>query len=143
MHRLKRIAGEVLLPPLLGGLPFAVGGAFLANANPVVIFFAWLVMAGAVMGIPAIIYAALMETAFALGLRPNSSTTVWLSSVLGLIAGASVVAPVVWKTGGISLGIWGTLPPLGLLVGWLIGQWISRASAPPANSAVTPPTSDP
>lgn len=105
MTRKKRIALELLGPPVLG-VVFLVGLAFVSQlftASGVAGKSSWrellFVVAYAYLfaGIPSMVFAAVMELAFSRGMKPSSWRSVALAALLG---GAAGVAMGLFITGG-------------------------------------------
>lgn len=93
-----RILLEVLGPPLIASLIFRVwrsllhgGPLILSSDMPLVAdFFVLLGFAYAFAGIQSLVFAAILETYFARGLRTRSWSTVVLSAALGFVSGAAI-----------------------------------------------------
>lgn len=139
-HR-KRIALELLGPPLLGavlfcalpwaqrawisvrqGRPPGYDPHFFQNVGFV------LLLAYVLAGIPSIVYTLVMEWRFARGLDPKNWWTVALSALLGTIAGGTI--GISWDAGRWNLGAWILLGVTGLGVGFLLGSLIKMLSKP-------------
>jgi hypothetical protein len=140
----KRIALEVLGPPLLGGAAatlWAWGMMVYRNLYTIETFGAmaaqlsalpslWLlygVFAFPMMGVQAILYAAIMEWCFSRGLDPRSWRSVALSTGLGFASSAVI---------GFGYGYerketWYFFNGFGLAVGFVLGWLIRRLSPKP------------
>ncbi len=144
----KRIALEVLGPPLLGGAAatlwawgmmvyrnphnFETFGAMAAQLSALP--WLWLlygVMAFPMSGIQTILYAAIMEWRFSRGLDPHSWRSVALSTVLGYASGAVIA----FGYGYERKETWYFFNSLGLAVGFVLGWLIRRLSPKPGLNA--------
>lgn len=146
MTRPKRIALEILGPPLLGGGLVLVGWAvvalwnFLTGATPIrwdPQALAWvlvvLIYAYALAGIPSILYALVMEWWFSRGLNPASWRAVGLSAFLGFLAGGGMISVLSgFHLESALLAFWGGL---GSAVGFLLGLFIKVRSTPRRKNA--------
>jgi len=131
MPRFRRILLEIFAPPFFGMAilyPWVVWGSIssgnLDYRNCFYIipwFFSFCVYAYLITGIPSLVYAALMELAFFLGLSPRSWMTVLHSGLLGWVAGYA--STLEFELDG---RVFGTL---GLVVGLVLGALIKRCSS--------------
>lgn len=146
MKRPKRIALEILGPPMLGtGLLLVGWGAvalwnILTQAAPVkwdpeilVWVLVVLVYAFVLAGIPSILYTLVMEWRFSRGLNPQSWRTVGLSSTLGLLSGGAIM--VVFTGARFEPGLLGFWGGMGSAVGFLLGLFIKVRSTPRRKNA--------
>lgn len=132
----KRIALEVLGPPLLGtvvvvGVSIAISlgrGVNLGFLRQEARDYLFVLIYAYVFGLPpSLAYMTVMEAAFARGLDPDSGRSVGLSAVLGLLSGAGIAAVL----GGLRTGaleLWLCFGGVGLLVGLVLGWVIRRLS---------------
>lgn len=134
--RSKRIALEVLGPPLLGaflmtGFSIAVSlgrgvnlGFLLQDGRDYLFVLIYAYIFGL---LPSLAYMSVMEAAFAHGLYPAGGKSVGLSALLGLLCGVGMAA----IFGGLrtgTLGLWLGFGGVGLLVGVVLGLVIGRLS---------------
>jgi hypothetical protein len=135
--RRKRIALEVLGPPALGAALFLVCALGIAAVGPGAEWPTWpelkqlpvwvltvLLFAYFFAGLPSLIYAAIMELAFARGLTPGGGPAIVVSAVLGLASGVGMALFLGWPhgrwdaallLGGVGFGVGLTI---GLIVRW-------------------------
>ncbi|MCX6956157.1 MAG: hypothetical protein NTV51_28820 [Verrucomicrobia bacterium] len=147
LTRGKRIALEVLGPPALGVVVMLVpamvweaaqtmarGGSMHVDVARAAYGFAyWLFAAYVMMGIPSILFAAVMECAFARGLNPQSWWAVGLATGLGGGAGCGVTAiPSALSSGIMEWSAIAAFTATGIAVGFLLGALIRWASKPRA-----------
>ncbi len=140
--RKKRIAWQVLAPAPLGVavmvFPSAFWNAFFRADAPQVdwlqvglVFVIYAFAAYIIAGIPSVIFAVLMEWAFALGLAPNSWVAVVLAGALGALAGVTMIAvPSGFVIPAGQIGIVAMFGTAGCCVGLIIGvvtKWKSRS----------------
>jgi hypothetical protein len=138
----KRIALEVLAPPVLGGLGIMAISIVIGLWNGIrplrllqdtrdylIVTFIFSYVIGIV---PSLAYTGVMETAFARGLDPACGRTVALSGFLGLAAGLGIAIVFGWKRPTpVEYPV--ILAADGLLVGCLLGliiRFLTRRSAP-------------
>lgn len=134
--RRKRIALELLGPPLLGVIYFAANMVLVVThpppgtkASPLTELFIWtmVMVANAYFwaGIPSLIYMLIMEWCFAHGLDPQSWLSVGLSSALGFLSGVCVnlLLDAAHTFGS-------PFPAIGVAVGFALGWLIRRLSEP-------------
>jgi hypothetical protein len=135
MPRFHRILLEIFAPPFLGVAIYYP--LFLWNGNYedpwvllyiVPLFFGFCGYAYIIAGIPSLIYAAIMELAFFIGLSPRSGVTVLLSGFLGLVAGVAMSLYFDMSARFFGLN--------GLVVGLAIGVSVKRFSLANKVSAV-------
>jgi hypothetical protein len=135
LTREKRIALELLGPPVLGGGMAAAWAVvdLARNANvPVTnaliaapaLVLLYLVFVIPMIGIQAGAYALVMEWRFARGLDPRSWGTVGLSTALGFVSG--IVVALVY--GMDRKDTWYLFNSVGLTVGFVLGMLIKRWS---------------
>jgi len=150
MKRPLRIALEIIGPPLFGLLPFYVmmtpdliANIAYGHVNPAEHFA---IFGGAYMvaGIPSIIYAVVMETAFSRFFSPKSWRAVMLSTILGLfsgvlISGVAGALRIGHDTGhSVFVTLIPTMVPLGIFVGFLMGLLVKVLSETEPNQAPEP-----
>lgn len=148
MKRWQRVALEVLGPPLLAAvILFAVvvlselwaghhsyGSAWAKSLLGYLLVY--LAFAYLIAGIPSVIYTLVMEWNFAHGLNPRSGRAVALSSLLGAVSGAAMIAVIHLISDSRPFGAeqWLVLAgfsALGLTVGAIIGgftRWRTRVN---------------
>jgi hypothetical protein len=97
MKRSLRIVLHCVLPPLFGGIVLTLVTFFIERrlADPGTTLLVFIIYGYLVAGVPSLVYAALMERAFARGVAPGSGRAIRRSSLLGSLAGLAVVA-IVW-----------------------------------------------
>jgi hypothetical protein len=147
LTRPKRIALELLGPPIAGGLVVGLIAAVAAILNGVEFGFraGWLldcisgmfvVVVGSFMvsGIQSLVFTAIMEWRFSRGLGPHRWQTVVLASALGFASGA-VIVPVLDGHPVEHLDTIATLGVLGLVVGFAIGLLIKIGSRIPTRGS--------
>lgn len=135
----KRIALELIGPPLLGG--FVLGLVFffpgmIQNANtdkpweliPMALYSVLISVIAAflIAGIPSLIYTCVMEWRFGRGLDPRSGRSIALSALLGVAAGLAItLAYGSERADALILGLTfcGTGLIVGLIMGLLIKHW--------------------
>ncbi len=140
MTRRKRIALELLGPPLLGAALVVLlqGGAALGEVVmkdgswqsilpilsmvPIVVLFAY-----AMTMIQSILYTVVMEWRFARGLDPRSWNSVGLSSLLGFASGAAICMAYGFERSDLRF-LWLFYAGIGLVVGILLGLLIKVLS---------------
>lgn len=141
MKRWQRVALEVLVPPLLAAaILFAVvvlselwaghrsyGSAWAKSLLGYLLVY--LAFAYLIAGVPSVIYMLVMEWNFAHGLNPRSGRAVALSSLLGALSGAAMIAVIHLISDSRSFGAeqWLVLAgfsALGLIVGAIIGGFV-------------------
>jgi hypothetical protein len=148
MKRWHRVAAEVLGPPLLAAV-ILFGVVVLSELSGVQRSYGWawaksllsylllyIVFAYLIAGIPSVIYALVMEWVFARGLNPTSACAVALSSALGALSGAAMIAVLHLMSDSSQFGAekWLVLAgfsALGLVVGAIMGvfvRWRTRVN---------------
>jgi hypothetical protein len=132
--RRKRIALELLGPPLVGTALLATMGGIAAiyhsfatrtlpdlglpflQAAATVLIFSYLIA-----GVPSIIYTCTMEWRFSRGLPPDNWRMVRFSSLLGFLSGAAIVVSIAGLGEESALLFYGSIGTgVGFLLGWLI-----------------------
>ena len=143
MRRLLRVLIEVLCPPLLGTLGFLWIVSLSARDNGQLLHaFPYIILAGYVgAGIPSMLFAVIMEIAFARGLPVRSWRTVLVAAGLGLFSGAAIgVVISIGPAGGFQ--VLGFTLPIGVVVGTLTGLILritgAAASLSPTLSSAPP-----
>lgn len=150
LTRAKRIALEVLGPAplgvvvMLGAMALWGTAKTLARGDALRIDFAqdvlglwvWFVMAYVVMGIPSVIFAGVMECAFARGLSPRSWWAVVLATSLGGIAGLAATS-YAWANLATGWTAVAAFLATGLAVGFILGATIRWRSKPNASKQKT------
>lgn len=144
--RRKRIALELLGPPLLGALYWAESWllmmatqrppnvkwpdwntAAIAAWSVIMIIYAYLFA-----GLPSLAYTVIMEWRFVRGLDPRGSQSIGLSAILGLLSGVVIGSPFGFRMGHDFEFVFGWFGlTVGFTLGWLIRQWSARGSPAP------------
>ena len=122
----RRVAIEVFLPPLLGGIAAVAPGIYFQPQNLLLSVAVYVAGGYYVATLPSIACAACMEGAFRLGLDPKSKSSIALSSLLGLLAGIAIVLVGAWQKNHVpAMEDFYFCAPVGIVAGALVG-WIVR-----------------
>lgn len=93
MRRILRLLAQLLLPPFLGGCLFLLPSAAADGITYTLSKSRWLLTWAYVLGIgPSLAYAFIMDWSYRKRAPAHTWRAVWLSSLLGALAGAAIGA---------------------------------------------------
>jgi hypothetical protein len=128
MKRPLRILVELFSLPFVAVIIFSLFSS-IASRDAIFLspksFVFMLVLAYVLAGIPSIIFVAVLEIAFTIGLSAKSWRAVFLASFLGLLSGCAVALVV---AGGLNnqRGAFTVFPTLGMVSGAIVGLIVRR-----------------